>query len=371
MQKERVPAAEPTLNRPEVVVRYLDWRSYTSKRPALASRAGRPRLAGAGPPSHKRSMPHPPLSTPSAALTDRAPAKVNLSLRVLGRRADGYHELASLVAFAGAADRLSLQPGDELMLTLTGPGAAELDKAGLEKVGLEKVGLEKAGLEAGADNLVLRAARDLASRVPGLATGHFILDKRLPVAAGIGGGSADAAAALRLLARANGLSLDDPRLFAAALATGSDVPACLFGRACLMGGRGESLAPVELPRFGAVLVNPRVPVATSAVFRALALEPGTVRARATPLPAFASRAAALSWLAAEPNDLEPPARALAPVLDEVEAALAATPDVRLVRMSGSGATMVALYDDCRAAARAGRQVAAARPGWWVKSTVIG
>ncbi|WGD29362.1 4-(cytidine 5'-diphospho)-2-C-methyl-D-erythritol kinase [Ancylobacter sp. WKF20] len=296
-------------------------------------------------------MLHPPVSAPSAVLTERAPAKVNLSLRVLGRRADGYHELASLVAFAGTADRLSLRPGDELSLSLTGPGAA--------------------GLEAGADNLVLRAARDLASRVPGLGLGSFTLDKRLPVAAGIGGGSADAAAALRLLARANGLALGDPRLMAAALVTGSDVPACLLGRACLMGGRGESLTPVALPRFGAVLVNPRVPVATSGVFRALALEPGTARASATPLPAFTSRAVTLSWLAAEPNDLEAPARALAPVLDEVEAALAATPAVRLARMSGSGATMFALYDDCRAAARAAKQVAAARPGWWVKSTVIG
>ncbi|WAC28287.1 4-(cytidine 5'-diphospho)-2-C-methyl-D-erythritol kinase [Ancylobacter sp. SL191] len=296
-------------------------------------------------------MLRPPASTPSAVPTERAPAKVNLSLRVLGRRADGYHELASLVAFAGVADRLSLAPGDELSLSLTGPGAA--------------------GLEAGADNLVLRAARDLATRVPGLGLGSFTLDKRLPVAAGIGGGSADAAAALRLLARANGLALGDPRLMAAALATGSDVPACLLGRACLMGGRGESLTPVALPRFGAVLVNPRVPVETSGVFRALALEPGTTRARATPLPAFTSRAAALGWLANEPNDLEAPARALAPVLDEVEAALAGTPDVRLVRMSGSGATMFALYDDCRAAARAAKQVAAARPGWWVKSTVIG
>ncbi|WP_371348383.1 4-(cytidine 5'-diphospho)-2-C-methyl-D-erythritol kinase [Ancylobacter sp. IITR112] len=285
-------------------------------------------------------------------LHERAPAKVNLTLRVLGRRADGYHDLASVVAFAGAGDRLSLLPGPELTLALEGPGAPLL---------------------AGeADNLVLKAARALAAHVPGLVLGRFTLAKRLPVAAGLGGGSADAAAALRLLARANGLAMDDERLFEAALEAGSDVPACLFGHSCLMAGRGEAISPLVLPRFGAVLVNPRVAVATADVFRALALVPGTSFGPSGPaLPSAPSRAALLAWLAAEPNDLEPPARALAPVLGEVEAALAATPGARLVRMSGSGATMFALYDDCRAAAAAARQVAGAYSGWWVKSTVLG
>lgn len=284
-------------------------------------------------------------------LCERAPAKVNLTLRVLGRRADGYHDLSSVVAFAGAGDRLALVPGGALALALDGPGSAALAGEG--------------------DNLVLRAARELAARVPGLVLGRFTLSKRLPVAAGLGGGSADAAAALRLLARANGLSIDDARLFEAALATGSDVPACLYGRSCLMGGRGEALAPLALPRFGAVLVNPRVGVATADVFRALALTPGTRRAEAPPVPARASREAFLAFLAAEPNELEPPARAFAPVLAEVEAVLAVTAGVRLVRMSGSGATMFALYDDCRAAAAAARPISQARPGWWVKSTVLG
>ncbi|MBB3770670.1 4-diphosphocytidyl-2-C-methyl-D-erythritol kinase [Angulomicrobium tetraedrale] len=287
----------------------------------------------------------------SPVLTERAPAKVNLSLRVLGRRADGYHELSSVVAFAGAGDRLTLQPGDELALDLAGPGAGTL--------------------AADPDNLVLRAARDLVARIPGLVTGRFTLDKRLPVAAGIGGGSADAAAALRLLARANGLPRGDARLFAAALATGSDVPACLYSRSCRMAGRGEAITPLALPRFGALLVNPRVPVPTPDVFRALALTPGTTLAAARPVPAFVAQGPALAWLMDEPNDLEPPARRLAPVLDDVASALRATPEVRLVRMSGSGATMFALYPDCRAAARAGKQVAAAHPGWWVKSTILG
>lgn len=297
-------------------------------------------------------MPTAPLfARESDALTERAPAKVNLTLRVLGRRADGYHELSSVVAFAGTGDRLSLTPGGELMLALAGPGAP--------------------ALADDSDNLVLRAARELRARVPGLVVGRFGLDKRLPIAAGIGGGSSDAAAALRLLARANQIAPDDPRLHEAALATGSDVPACLYGRSCLMAGRGEAITPLDLPRFGAVLVNPRVPVPTAEVFRALALAPGARLADAAAIPAFTSRAATVAWLASEPNDLEPPAQRLAPVLGEVAATLRATPGALLARMSGSGATMFALYEDCRAAARAAKQVAGKHPAWWVKSTILG
>lgn len=297
-------------------------------------------------------MPAAPASAPEIhGFTERAPAKVNLTLRVLGRRADGYHELSSVVAFAGVADRLTFAPGGDARLELAGPGAP--------------------ALADDSDNLVLRAARELAHRVPGLVTGRFLLDKRLPIAAGIGGGSSDAAAALRLLARANRLAGADPRLYEAALATGSDVPACLYGKSCLMAGRGEAITPLELPRFGAVLVNPRVPVPTAGVFRALALAPGDTLREGEPVPRFASRAGAVAWLAHEPNDLEPPARALAPVLDEVAAALRATPGVLLVRMSGSGATMFGLYEDCRSAARAAKQVAGTHPAWWVKSTILG
>lgn len=294
-----------------------------------------------------------PVADPNASTTlhARAPAKVNLTLRVLGRRTDGYHALSSVVAFAGTGDRLALEPGARLSLEMDGPGAG--------------------GLETGADNLVLRAAQALAARVPGPVLGRFHLAKRLPVAAGIGGGSADAAAALRLLARANGLALGDPRLFQAALATGSDVPACLYGRSCLMEGRGETLTPLDLPRFGAVLVNPRVPVATADVFRALGIAPGTQLAEVTALPPLGDQGATLAFLRNEPNDLAPPAYALAPVLAEVEAALDATPGVRLVRMSGSGATLFGLYRDCRAAARAARMVASIHPDWWVKSTILG
>ncbi|MBS7540519.1 4-(cytidine 5'-diphospho)-2-C-methyl-D-erythritol kinase [Ancylobacter lacus] len=289
-----------------------------------------------------------------SVLRERAPAKVNLTLRVLGRRVDGYHELVSVVGFAGTGDRLALRPGPALALEASGPGA------------------EATGPEG--DNLVVRAAQALAARVPGLRLGRFFLDKRLPVAAGLGGGSADAAAALRLLARANGLDPADPRLSAAAEATGSDVPVCLPGQASLMRGRGERLERLALPRFGLLLVNPRLPVPTGRVFAALGLAAGQTLAGPQHPAASAlepERERLARRLATVPNDLEPAARRLVPGLDAVAAALAETPGVLLVRMSGSGGTFFGLYPDCRAAAAAGKIVAARRPDWWVKPTVIG
>ena len=191
--------------------------------------------------------------------SSHAPAKVNLTLRVLGRRADGYHDIESVVVFAAAADRLGFVPGGGLALTLRGPTA---------------------GLTGTPDdNLVLKAARALSGDIPGLTLGRFQLDKRLPVAAGLGGGSADAAAALRLLARANRLKHDDPRLYAAARATGADVPVCLDPRPRLMRGIGEVLsAPLALPSFPAVLVNPGVAVPTREVFAALRIAASPHRA---------------------------------------------------------------------------------------------
>ena len=180
----------------------------------------------------------------------RAPAKVNLTLHVLGRRTDGWHELDSVVAFAGCCDRLAFEPADSLSLTIDGPTALAAGPAD--------------------DNLVLRAARALAERVPRLRLGRFHLLKTLPVAAGLGGGSSDAAAALRALAAANGIAPDDERLYAAAAAVGSDAPVCLAPRARRMTGRGERRGPaLELPPLAAVLANPGVAVATPAVFTAL------------------------------------------------------------------------------------------------------
>ena len=284
----------------------------------------------------------------STARAEKAPAKVNLTLRVLGRRADGYHELESLVAFAGVGDALTFAPGDALTLTVSGPTAPAAGDS--------------------ADNLVLKAARALAERIAGLTLGRFALSKRLPVAAGLGGGSADAAAALRLLARANGIALDDPRLMQAAQATGADVPVCLDPRPRLMRGVGDVLsAPLDLPRLFAVLINPGVAVSTREVFAALNLPPAPpVQARPPPAPS-----ALLAEIAGGRNDLEQPAIELEPVIADVLSVINKLPGCRLARMSGSGATCFGLFETNAAATAAARTVRAGYPQWWVRATVLG
>jgi 4-diphosphocytidyl-2-C-methyl-D-erythritol kinase len=286
-------------------------------------------------------------------LLTRAPAKINLTLHILGRRADGYHELESLVAFSGAGDTLALSPGRTLSLDISGPTAPA------------------AG--AGDDNLVLRAARHLSDRVVGLTLGAFRLEKRLPVAAGIGGGSSDAAAALRLLARANGLAADDSRLFEAARATGADVPVCLAARARMMRGAGESLGPtLGLPLLPAVLINPGVPVETRPVFARLSLQPGeTVSGAAHPdIDPRAGAQSVIAALAKGRNDLEDAACMEAPVIVDVLSVLRAARGCRLARMSGSGATCFALFSTPRAAAIAARAIRMQRPEWWVKTAAL-
>lgn len=285
-------------------------------------------------------------------LVARAPAKVNLTLRILRRRPDGFHDLASVVAFAGAADLVTLDPARPLGLTVAGPTAAA------------------AGPDA--DNLILRAAAAFARQVPGARLGHFHLAKRLPVAAGIGGGSSDAAAALRLLATASGLAADDPRLFAAAGDLGADVPVCLMPRSRIMEGIGEVLSPpLGLPPLSAVLVNCRVPVPTADVFRTLGLRPGDALPGPAPEPTPPQTPAGLlDYLARHGNDLEAPAMTVAPAIAEVMALLRAEPGVRLVRMSGSGATVFALTDDCRIAAQVARRIAEQQGNWWVRPTIL-
>jgi len=290
-------------------------------------------------------------------LIEEARAKVNLTLRVVGRRVDGYHDLESLVAFADCADRLSLTPGSSLDLKTIGPLAGACGEA--------------------ADNLVLKAARLLGERVPDLKVGDFTLDKVLPVAAGIGGGSADAAAALRLLAQTNGLSIEDSRLIEVAQLTGADVPVCLASRACVMTGVGETLLPVSLPKIPCVLVNPRIPVATKDVFGELGLRNGELLVGASDIlraTAWPEQGASVEdWvevLAANSNDLEAPATRIQPVIGEVLSALSATNGAWLARMSGSGATCFAIFENTAEAQRAAQKVQLDHPQWWVHAGVL-
>lgn len=286
----------------------------------------------------------------SGDLAEFAPAKVNLTLHVLGRRADGYHEIESLVTFADVGDRLTLVPGETLALDTEGPTAAAAGEGG--------------------DNLVLKAARALAERVPGLKTGHFRLEKNLPVAAGLGGGSSDAAAALRLLVKVNGLSLGDERVRAAAKATGADVPVCLEPKARMMRGIGEILsAPVSLPELPAVLVNPGVAVPTKDVFAALAAPPLASPPQADDFSEIRSDAAALvSILDARRNDLEIPAIRIQTTIADVLKALQDSPGCLLARMSGSGATCFALFGSVGSAQDVAQRLQADHPKWWVRAT---
>jgi 4-diphosphocytidyl-2-C-methyl-D-erythritol kinase len=270
-----------------------------------------------------------------------APAKVNLTLHVTGRRADGYHRLDSLVVFAGVGDRLSLTPAADTRLTVDGPFAA--------------------GVPADGTNLVLRAAAlmDRAARIR--------LEKNLPAASGIGGGSADAAATLRALS-AMGARPRSPDHAAAVLALGADVPVCLAGRPCRMEGIGEKLSPIPpLPPLWLVLVNPGVAVATGAVFAALAGRFGAPMAlpgRFTDAPDLAA------WLATQRNDLEPPALALAPAVGQALDALRGQPDCLLARMSGSGGTCLGLFASAPAARAAAARIAAAPSRWWSVSAPV-
>ncbi len=268
-------------------------------------------------------------------LTERAPAKINLTLHVTGRRADGWHTLESLVALSRGGDTLSLAEGEPLSLSVEGPGAAASGRV--------------------EDNLVLRAARHFAQIYPGTRLGSFHLVKRLPVAAGLGGGSSDAAAALRLLARANAVALDDTGVMEAARATGADVPVCLMGRARMMRGVGDELGPLlALPPLIGLLVNPGEPVATKEVFSLMKIAPGAATGFGGHPELYPNMPpeALIAALRKGRNDMEAAACLLAPVIGDVLAVLAAAPGCLLARMSGSGATCFALFKDCRSAARA-------------------
>lgn len=286
-----------------------------------------------------------------AAVTEAAPAKVNLALHVTGRRADGYHELESLVVFVDVADEVTAHPAKTDRLRVTGPFAAAAGN--------------------GDSNLVMRAVKAFRARWPDrLPDGLDIaLTKNLPVAAGIGGGSADAAAMLRLLAGmgAGEFALADLR--ALALTLGADVPACLMSRPCEVRGVGEILHPLRsFPATHLVLVNPLVPVVTADVFRRLEQRTNP------PMPALPqplTRPAQLGlWLAETRNDLEPAAIALVPAIGELLREMRVLDGCALARMSGSGGTVFGLFGSAAQAHQAAHDMRAKYPQFWVAAAPV-
>lgn len=277
-----------------------------------------------------------------SAFRECAPAKVNLALHVTGRRADGYHLLDSLVVFAGVGDCIEAELAPGLSLSIGGPFGGELS--------------------AGADNLVLCAARLLCGADLGAA---LRLTKTLPVASGIGGGSSDAAATLRLLGRLWDVSLPEAT---AVLSLGADVPVCLASRPARMSGIGEIVTPVAMPSFWMVLVNPGVPVPTGAIFAGLASRDNPAM---RDLPVFDEVETLFRFVAAQRNDLEAPAVAVAPMVAEVLTALGAQPGCAVARMSGSGATCFGLFAGEPAALAAAERISYARPAWWAVATRAG
>lgn len=277
-----------------------------------------------------------------------APAKVNLYLHVTGRRADGYHELDSLVAFADVGDRLVAAPDARISLTIDGPFAG--------------------GLGDTDDNLVMRAARLLGEKASSRKGAALRLTKNLPVASGIGGGSADAAAALRALNRLWDLGMPPDALAELALPLGADVPMCVHSRPAYAGGIGETLSFIEAPPLHAVLVNPGVAVSTPDVFRA---REGAFSAAPARLAALPSADAFAQFLAGTRNDLEAPARRIAPAIGRTLDQLNALDEVMLARMSGSGATCFALFPTRDAAERAAALVRRREPAWWAVAATLG
>lgn len=284
--------------------------------------------------------------------TAPAPAKVNLFLHVGPVEPDGYHPLASLVAFADVGDRVTVEGSGRLSLTVEGPYADQLGPAD--------------------DNLILRALRALGAAAgigdPPLAV---TLDKQLPIAAGLGGGSSDAGAALKLARDLLGLTLGDDALADIAATLGADGPMCVHARTAWAGGRGERLTPEpRLPRLAALLINPGVASPTGEVYRGYDAGPPAAANRPSP-PRDWSAATVIDWLAEQRNDLQDAAVARAPAIGEALVAAAALPDVLLVRMSGSGATVFALFDTAAAAASAGRRLQRTRPRWWITAANLG
>jgi 4-diphosphocytidyl-2-C-methyl-D-erythritol kinase len=286
------------------------------------------------------------------ALRDIAWAKLNLTLEVLGRRPDGLHELASLVAFAGLGDAVELELQDALGVVVEGPFARALQ----------------------GDNLIIKAANAAKFMEPSLKLGRFRLVKILPVAAGIGGGSADAAAALRLIARANGGTPGAEALAELATGIGSDVNVCLRSEPALISGRGETVTKVQgFPPCGVVLANPGLPLATADVYAALQAPPLLgPPARVLAPPDFAGDFERLmDYVAPRANALEAAATSLVPEIGNMLGALRVLDGARLARLSGSGPTCFALLATPREAHRAAAALAQAEPDWWIAASGLG
>lgn len=288
-----------------------------------------------------------------------ARAKLNYALHVTGQRADGYHLIDSLAVFPAIGDRVGLGPsGAAPGLTLSGRFAADLAPSG-----------DTSG-DASADNLVTAAARRLATHLDRDADVALELKKTLPVASGIGGGSADAAAALRLLRDLWAPDLDDETLAGLAADLGADVPMCLLSKPVRAQGIGEILTPLErFPAHAVVMANPGTAVSTPEVFKALTKKTNPALP-ALPEDGFGDLDALCAWLKASRNDLERPARGVAPEVDDVLAALGGCADARLARMSGSGATCFAIFATLAEAQAAEQALHAAHPGWWVAAAPV-
>lgn len=301
--------------------------------------------------AERAEPPGPEVISPDGARAEGAPAKLNLYLHVTGRREDGYHRLDSLVAFAGLGDVVRAVPAEELSLTIEGAFGPALAAPG-----------EAQG------NLVLKAARALRAAAGIEAGATLALEKNLPPASGLGGGSADAAATLRLLCRLWRIAPEKKELAGIARALGADVPACLALETAQMSGIGDLLRPAAaLPKAEVLLVNPGLPLPTADVFRAFR-GPFSEAAPLTEAPADAAELAAA--LHARRNDLEGPARALCPAIDEVLAALTAEPGALLARMSGSGATCFALFAERAPAEAAAAKLRHSHPAWWIETAPL-
>lgn len=284
----------------------------------------------------------------AAELQESARVKINLNLHVTGKRPDGFHELESLVVFAPPGDILIAREAEQAVLDLAGPFAAALSSTD--------------------DNLVLRAANALAAHAGATPSAYLRLEKNLPIASGLGGGSADAAAALRTLKALWQLGVSDSELHEIAFSLGADVPACLISRPLIMRGIGEQLELLDaFPRFDMLLVNPGVGVSTPQVFQKLAWTSHAARQAMPSLPEAATKDAVITWLKRTKNDLQEPAIRLVPEIAATLDALQSTPGCKLARMSGSGATCFGIYENPHAVVNGSRQIRSKHAHWWISS----